>query len=340
MLAYVNFNTFNAPFTIQKSCIIIIKSFNRVVLLDLLKKMFYNIENAFKATFSKFSFTPYFLEVIMSNNTLSPIGNKSKIIKLMFFDYFPIKDVRVGHIIDPLSNTPFDSDSGLKNYLLIFVLDGKGTLSIDNRIISFKANDTLFIKRDTTYSISITSNSSEFISLSFAAEYIANMLIEYSVFSGVYPIDSAAAFQQFLQIAEMEQSKSSGFMVAENIHSVIIRMASHYLRTSETLSRIIKTEIDSHVYNKFSIKDITDTLHISKSTLMRTFKKAYGVTPHEYLIDKRMEIAKSLLTTTKLAIKSIAYMLCFSDERYFSYAFTQKTGVSPNEYRNTFNGQN
>lgn len=276
----------------------------------------------------------------MSNNTSNtPVANQSKIIKLMFFDYFPIKDVRVGHIIDPVSNTPFDNDSGLKNYLLIYVLDGKGTLSIDNRIISFQANDTLFIKRDTPYSINVSSSSSEFISLSFAAEYIANMLIEYSVFSGVYPIDSAAAFQQFLQIAEMEQSKASGFIVAENIHNVIIRMASHYLRSTESLSKIIKAEIDSHIYDKFSIADITSSLHISKSTLMRTFKKAYGTTPHEYLISKRIEIAKSLLTTSKLAIKNIAYMLCFSDERYFSYAFTQKIGVSPNEYRHNHNAR-
>ena len=69
---------------------------------------------------------------------------------------------------------------------------------------------------------------------------------------------------------------------------------------------------------------------------MRYFKKNFGTTPYNYLLNRKIEIAKSLLSSSSWPIKNIAYALSFSDEQYFSCAFTKKTGISPKKYRDKY----
>ena len=67
--------------------------------------------------------------------------------------------------------------------------------------------------------------------------------------------------------------------------------------------------------------------------MIRIFKKIYGVTPYEYLIELRLQTAKILLKDTNLTIKEIADKLVFFDEHYFSSIFLKKVGVRPGVYR-------
>ncbi len=63
------------------------------------------------------------------------------------------------------------------------------------------------------------------------------------------------------------------------------------------------------------------------------FKKHYGVSPIQYLINRRMEYAKHLLNTSGMSVKQIAYQCGFENEYYFSRIFKKLTGYSPSQYR-------
>ena len=82
-----------------------------------------------------------------------------------------------------------------------------------------------------------------------------------------------------------------------------------------------------------NLDDLAKNYYCSKSEIIRSFKKAYGITPYAYLISLRIDLSKNLLTDSNKTVKEIADYLRFSSEYYFSNFFKEKVGVSPREYR-------
>ncbi len=80
------------------------------------------------------------------------------------------------------------------------------------------------------------------------------------------------------------------------------------------------------------------SLNISISTLRRQFKRATGVTPHDYLIALRVAAARQMLAESPTAIKEIARRLGYQDVFYFSRQFRAMAGVSPAAYRRSTQG--
>lgn len=100
-----------------------------------------------------------------------------------------------------------------------------------------------------------------------------------------------------------------------------------------SLGESAKKYISENFDKKISIKDICHELGCSKSTLLSTFKKQYGVTVGEFLTEYRLGEAKRLLEEGELSINEIAHVTGFYDQSYFSKVFSQKCAISPSEYR-------
>ena len=94
------------------------------------------------------------------------------------------------------------------------------------------------------------------------------------------------------------------------------------------------TYISEHFAKDLSIDDLASRVGMSSFHFIRTFKKATGFTPHEYLINTRMAAAKYLLKNTRLSIKDICFQTGFSSESVFCSAFKKKQGLTPAGYRN------
>lgn len=94
-----------------------------------------------------------------------------------------------------------------------------------------------------------------------------------------------------------------------------------------------KRFLDRHIEKKFSIDGLCSFMGCSHTHAIRTFKKALGVTPYQYLMERRFETAKFYLGNTSMLIKDISRRLDFADEFYFSNAFKKRTGCSPRDYR-------
>lgn len=85
----------------------------------------------------------------------------------------------------------------------------------------------------------------------------------------------------------------------------------------------------------FHIADAQEGIPLSDFYLKRLFKKETGVSPIEYLTQKRIAYSKQLLegrSERTLTIKEIAGMVGYSDPYYFSRVFKKVTGKSPSEY--------
>ena len=98
----------------------------------------------------------------------------------------------------------------------------------------------------------------------------------------------------------------------------------------------IKNYIRLNLDKKISLVDISEQMNYSVSHCEMVFHKTTGVSITNYLIKKRIEKAKSLLTEKTLTLTEVADAVGFNDYNYFSRAFKKETGISPLVYRNTY----
>lgn len=80
--------------------------------------------------------------------------------------------------------------------------------------------------------------------------------------------------------------------------------------------------------------ELAATACISKFHFLRLFKSLFGITPHQYIQQIRIDRAKKLLKGSSLAIHEIADSLGFDNSQSFSRFFQQNTGIYPTYYRN------
>ena len=91
--------------------------------------------------------------------------------------------------------------------------------------------------------------------------------------------------------------------------------------------------IDRHIYEKLDLDSMCSKLKISVSYLSKLFKEEKKLTPCEYSRIRRIEIAKSLLSTTDTPVSEIALMFGFNSQSHFGRIFLKTTGMSPARYR-------
>lgn len=99
-------------------------------------------------------------------------------------------------------------------------------------------------------------------------------------------------------------------------------------------------QIKKYIYQNFSksitLEEISKRFDCSKSTIMNSFRKKYGMTVISYLNQVRLDEAQKLICDTDLSFKEIACECGFYDQNYFSKQFTDRFGCSPTTFRNNF----
>lgn len=98
--------------------------------------------------------------------------------------------------------------------------------------------------------------------------------------------------------------------------------------------RIVQAKlfIDDNFTQPIELDNIADEAYFSKFHFLRIFKQAYGRTPHQYLVYKRIERAKELLKKGT-PVTEVCYMVGFESVGSFSTLFKRSTGYSPSEYQ-------
>lgn len=93
----------------------------------------------------------------------------------------------------------------------------------------------------------------------------------------------------------------------------------------------IKNYIEDNYYRDLNLNVLSHHKFVSKYHLLRLFKKYYGLTPRQYLIDKRIEKSKEYLK--KMSVTETCFAVGFSSLGSFSSLFKLKTGQSPSSYK-------
>ncbi len=95
----------------------------------------------------------------------------------------------------------------------------------------------------------------------------------------------------------------------------------------------MKSFIDANFAETKDLETLSTLIGRSPSQTIRIFRKEWGRTPYDYVLERRISAAKSMLLGTTFAVKEIASRTGFKDQFYFSNIFKRKTGMAPENYR-------
>ena len=94
-----------------------------------------------------------------------------------------------------------------------------------------------------------------------------------------------------------------------------------------------KDRMDAASEEEWPVERLASVSGVSEAHFSRSFKEAFGVPPHRYLLTRRIERAKALLRDTEMSIVEIAFQTGWNSLGTFGRVFRDVTGVSPSEHR-------
>lgn len=103
--------------------------------------------------------------------------------------------------------------------------------------------------------------------------------------------------------------------------------------SSENLRRVIDYIENLLGRSDLSVEELAGVAHMSPFHFSREFKKAAGVAPHRFVLERRIERARLYLADGKETLSGIAYATGFSSQAHFSSVFRRLMGATPKEYR-------
>ena len=113
-------------------------------------------------------------------------------------------------------------------------------------------------------------------------------------------------------------------------HVIPVPITSTYM-TKECAR--IKEYLDINYSEPITLDTLTELTHMNKYYMAHSFAKYTGQSPIQYLNQRRMEAACTLLKDTDHSISSISSAVGFSSQSYFTQAFRKKYGMTPIKYR-------
>ena len=98
----------------------------------------------------------------------------------------------------------------------------------------------------------------------------------------------------------------------------------------------IKMYIDENYNRDIRLEDVADYVYLNANYISELFKKETGINFSKYLVQKRIETAKTFLLDTRYRINEVAAQVGYTDTKYFSRLFKEYVGVTPAQYRKMF----
>lgn len=236
------------------------------------------------------------------------------------------------------------SRKNLDSYLVVLVLSGSGTLMYENKTFPLKKGSCFFI--DCMVPYYHQSNPEDPWELIWVHFNGSSTREYYRFFSGLsMPVLAPVSFTELREkfnslLSVNKESNLSAEITSSRLIVDILSILLHEItRPKETTTphktnlENIRNYLDEHYTDKFSLDEITEEFFISKYYLCREFKSLYGITLNQYVIAKRITLAKKLLRFSTYTLEEIATECGFYDASYFNKQFKKSEGISASDFR-------
>ncbi len=102
--------------------------------------------------------------------------------------------------------------------------------------------------------------------------------------------------------------------------------------------RAVLDYLNAHLSTNIHLAELAGLVEMSPYHFLRLFRDSSGLTPHRYLVQRRIEVAKSMLLRDDLSVAEVAHRLGFSDQSHFTRHFRRLTGAPPGQLRRAIRG--
>ncbi len=98
--------------------------------------------------------------------------------------------------------------------------------------------------------------------------------------------------------------------------------------------RMVKEYIETNLVNEITLSDLAAVAGVSYAHFCRAFHTSVGMASHQYIVRRRIDMAKELLANSKLPIAEIAPTVGFGDQSHLTKHFRRIVGTTPRQFRN------
>jgi AraC family transcriptional regulator len=126
---------------------------------------------------------------------------------------------------------------------------------------------------------------------------------------------------------------------ALNIHFARVYGGMNFLRplVSGGLApwqlRLVRDTINAHLEEGLSLEQLAHECKLSVTHFAKAFARSTGISPHRWLMQRRVHVAKDLMQTTDSSLVEISLKCGFSDQSHFTRVFAEATGETPGRWR-------
>lgn len=97
-------------------------------------------------------------------------------------------------------------------------------------------------------------------------------------------------------------------------------------RKSNKQLEYVKNYIDIHYSRDLKLNELASIAYLNKYYLVHRFKELYGMSPIDYLLEKRYQVSKELIETTDYSMEEISSIVGFNSQSYFNQVFKKRSG--------------
>ena len=240
-----------------------------------------------------------------------------------------------------------------ESYEILLTLSGGGTFFIRDRLFNLYQNAIYFTnKAESHYSVPETPENYYRRKIIISADFVDELtqissctqliddLFRKKGGMCIIPNEETVDFvnKEFLNISNAlaENSMYTNAKVASSIMNIICaahnNIEEQAPQSESKVSQVLRY-INKNLSTNITLEEICEHSHFSKYYLCHIFKKTVGMTIFEYILSRRLSIAKKYLLNTDMPLSQIADTTGFSSFAYFSKAFRESEGITPSKFR-------
>ncbi|UAB73297.1 helix-turn-helix domain-containing protein [Vibrio sp. SCSIO 43132] len=140
-------------------------------------------------------------------------------------------------------------------------------------------------------------------------------------------------------VTEMRNSPEDE-LLSRACNDTVVALLQRHLKSFQALQKDARLDMDAvdryielHLSHKISVAQLAGSVFLGESQFHMLFKEQTGITPHQYVLGKRIDTAKNLIEQGNLSLGHIAELTGFSGQSTFTHTFSRLQGISPSVYK-------
>jgi AraC-like DNA-binding protein len=263
-----------------------------------------------------------------------------------------LRDGLSGVIFKQVDSTTLNKEGYVSTHAVTLVL--KGMLKIENMnhsVSVVQANEMIFLSKGLYMVSDCMTHDEPFVALVFffeeslVNEFIAslnrkwkggtcvpNLVFSYSENLRLYTETLLKLYKDSHHHHAVTKAK-----LFELLHLLSIsERGEDFIQTLLSLKnkekRNIRDFMNANFYKPLTVEDYAYLTGRSLSTFTRDFKRQFNISPKQWLVEKRLDKARELLSRNKTTVTDVAFEVGYENFSHFIKAFHKKFGISPKQY--------